>query len=61
MGLVKKILSNMLVQKSGKIGQNGLNLALVRKILYEEKFCPTKILTNEFLSDKVLFTLDLRD
>ena len=36
-----------------KIGQNCRNFGLVSKILSDEIFCPSKILSDEILSDKV--------
>ena len=36
-----------------KIGQNCRNFGLVSNILSDEIFCPSKILSDEILSDKV--------
>ena len=48
-----KILSNISIQKSGKNRTQLSNFGLVSKILSDEIFCPSKILSDESLSDKV--------
>ena len=41
-------------KSQAKIGQKCRNFGLVSKILSDEIFCPSKILSDELLSDKVL-------
>ena len=50
----RKFCSIFQCKSRAKIGQKCRNFGLVSKLLSDEIFCPTKLLSDEILSDKML-------